>query len=338
MEIRKLISFGKGSFVVTLPKHWVIKNKLKKGSILSLEANAGSILISTDLAEEETESKTMSINIDNKSMDEIETEIITFYLTNYNIIELISKKLKDKDKKIKEAIMNLAGLEILEQTGTRITAKYLLDIREISLDSLVRRMDNITRSLVIDALECIEGVSNYSSIKQRDVDVNRLHFLIIRTARSALSSVKQLREMKKTNWEVYTFIVVAEKLEKIADRQKRIARCLRHLKLSKNFAEELKEVYNKIKDSYTQVMKAYYQKDKNLALKIELSNRDRIFACDRLLSKDIKKEYKIAEHKGRNGIMTHVHEHMIMTEIITNLKAMATSVKGIARAVLNAES
>ena len=141
--------------------------------------------------------------------------------------------------------------------------------------------------------------------------------------------------MNKNTLEVYEFLVVAEKLEKIADRQKRIARCLAKLKLSDNYAKELNEVYGSIKKSYFEVMKAYYQKDKKLAMKIELSNRDRIFSCDRLLSKDIKKDYRMQAKTGKNGLMQHVNEHMIMTEIITNLKAMATSVKGIARAVLN---
>ena len=37
MEFRKLISFGKTSFVMSLPKGWVVKNKLKKGDLIALE-------------------------------------------------------------------------------------------------------------------------------------------------------------------------------------------------------------------------------------------------------------------------------------------------------------
>jgi phosphate uptake regulator len=318
-----------------LPKEWVQKNKLKKGSNLSMDINSDSILISTDLAEEAVESTTTTINTDNKSIEEIETEIITAYLTNYNIIEIISKNLKSNDGQIKDIIMNLAGLEILEQTNTKITAKFLMDLREISLDSLVRRMDNITRSLVIDAVDCIRGSCNYSSIKQRDIDVNRLNFLIMRTIRQAMNSSKQQKKMVKTTWQLYTYLVLAEKLEKIADRQKRIARCLEQLKLSPNFAKELLKVYTSLKQSYIDVMTAYYKEDKKAALQIEMTNKERIFACDKLLSKDIKKEYKMLKKGSKDNLMTHVHEHMIMTVIITNLKAMATSVKLIARTIMN---
>ena len=91
MEFRKLISFGKSSYIVTLPKEWISRNNLKKGSALSIESDRNSVTISTNLGEKESEKKSMAINIDNKSMDEIRTEIVTAYLTNYDIIRSLFK-------------------------------------------------------------------------------------------------------------------------------------------------------------------------------------------------------------------------------------------------------
>ena len=327
MELRKIISFGKGSFIISLPKPWVTKHHLSKGSILSIEEGVSSLIISTSLSETKKEPKEITINADNKSLSEIRTEIVTAYLGTYDTIEIYSKSINSKDEQIKDAIKNLAGLEILEQTNSKITAKFLLDTREISIPSLIRRMDNITRSLIIDAIECIQGGCNYISIKQRDMDINRLHFLVMRSAR------KEMCSPKNNAWNLYKIIIIAEKLEKIADHQKRIARCLEQLKLSENFAQELKKVHIEIKDSFCQVMKSYYEKDKKLAMKIEQSNKKRIFTCDSILGKDIKKEYKMALTDKQ--LIPHVHEHMIMTEIISNLKAMTTSIKMIVRAVMN---
>jgi phosphate uptake regulator len=326
--------FGKGSYILSLPKDWIIKNKLKKGSVLSIDANTTSLLISTNLVEQETVKRTNTISADNKNIHEIETEIITSYLTGYDAIEIISKKMNDIDTKIKEIIMNLAGLEILEHTHTRLVARYLMDTREISLDSLIRRMDNITRSLIIDAINCIDGELNYISVKQRDMDVNRLHFLIIRTVRESIESPK-LSKSGSNVWQLFTNLIVGEKLEKIADRQKRIARCLQRLKLSEEFAKELRKAYENIQNSYIEVMTAYYKGDKKAALNIELSNRERVLACDHFLGEDIKKEYELAKQCNSHDLTPHINEHMIITEIVSNLKAMATSVKAIARAVMN---
>lgn len=333
IDVRKLISFGKGSYVISLPKYWIEKNNIKKGSILSLEPNANSLLVSTTLVEHEDERKTITISGDDKPMEELETEIVSAYLTNYDIIEIVSKKLKNIDEEVKKVIMNLAGLEILEQTSTKLTAKYLLNIKEISFESLIRRMDNITRSLMIDTAECLNGACNYESVRRRDLDVNRLHFLLLRTARADMTTARSL--FGKTAWQLYSVLEVSGRLEKIADRQKRIARGLNQLHLSKNFANELNTVYDRIKDSYIDVMKAYYQCDKNLARQIELTNRERTFVCDNLLSKDFEEEYQIIKNAKDKGM--YVHQHMIMTDIVFNLKAMARSVKTIARCVMNCD-
>ncbi len=332
MDVRKLISFGKGSYVVSIPKDWIQKNNLKKGSLLSMEVDSNSLLISSDLAESQQKLRVHRISVDKLSLDEIKTEIITAYLNAYHVIEIVSAKLNHQDEKIKECILNLAGLEILEQTSNKITAKFLIDMKEISLDSMVRRMDNITRSLIADTISCFNGACNYSSIQQRDADINRLEFLLIRAVRTAASSASELKTSGKTIWQLYSYLSIGERLEKIADRQKRIARGLEQLKISKKFSERFFEVYNSIKDSYLSVMTAYYKADKKIALQIELSIRPHIRACQDLLREDIRKHYTtLKDSKVRDGL----HEYMIMTEIIDNLKAMITSIKMIARVVLN---
>jgi Na+/phosphate symporter len=233
-------------------------------------------------------------------------------------------------------IKNLAGLLILEQTATKITARYLLDIKEVSLDTLIRRMDNITRSLIIDTMDSIRGKKNYTSIKQRDADVNRLNFLIIRTVSAALNSPKLRKKLEKEIPELCSYKFIAGRIEKIADRQKRISRCSEQLKISESFTEEILKVYKKIKESYTDTMKSYYNGDKKIAADIELTNKKRNEMCNKLLSKDIENEYTmLKKSKDNKEILTHVHEHMIITEMITNIKAVTRSVKMIARNILN---
>ena len=45
MEYRKLISFGKNSYVVSLPKNWVRQNKLKKGDLVYIEENVSNLVL-----------------------------------------------------------------------------------------------------------------------------------------------------------------------------------------------------------------------------------------------------------------------------------------------------
>ena len=66
-----------------------------------------------------------------------------------------------------------------------------------------------------------------------------------------------------------------------------------------------------------------------------ISNKSRINSCDKLLSSDIRKEYRMIRENRREKLVEHLHEHMIMSNIINNLKAMTTSVKMLARAIMN---
>ncbi|MBS3134491.1 AbrB/MazE/SpoVT family DNA-binding domain-containing protein, partial [Candidatus Woesearchaeota archaeon] len=45
MEHRNLIKFGNSSFVISLPKDWIDRNKLKKGDAIFIEQNGSENLI-----------------------------------------------------------------------------------------------------------------------------------------------------------------------------------------------------------------------------------------------------------------------------------------------------
>ena len=46
MEFRKLISFGKSSYVVSLPKAWVVQQKLKKGDLIAVDEAGPKLILS----------------------------------------------------------------------------------------------------------------------------------------------------------------------------------------------------------------------------------------------------------------------------------------------------
>jgi phosphate uptake regulator len=193
MDVRKLIGFGKGSFVISLPKNWVDANKLSKGALITVEESKAGLLLSPGSDATRKEENKITINVAHKDLPTIKSEIITAYLNDFDTIELLFKDLPKNGPKIKEIIRDLAGLEILEQTSHRLVAKDLLDINEISLQSIIRRMDLITRGMIEDTITCIEKKSDPDSVSQRDAEVNRLHFLAFRVIRKALSNPRYAR-------------------------------------------------------------------------------------------------------------------------------------------------
>ncbi len=332
--MRKLISFGKNSFVVSLPKQWVDKNNLKKGDLISIEEGKEGLLLKTgnvDLKKEEPSS--IVINAEDKSLDNLKTEIISAYLNNYNIIEVISKDLKTNAPAIRGILHDLAGLEVINQTSTRIVAKDLININELSITTLVRRMDNITRAMMEDATECFDGVDHADSLSHIDEEVNRLHFLAYRVIRSGLKDIRIVNSLGTTFLKLHSDHTVTIKIERIADNVKRIGRSLNHSKLNNKWRGELKGIFNGIKQSYLNVMKAYYTNDEKIALEIEGTNKERIKACDELFSKHNHEDLKF-EGGGKTGVCDFRVACDATTRILENMKEMSSGIKYIARTII----
>ncbi|MBU0615165.1 MAG: phosphate uptake regulator PhoU, partial [Nanoarchaeota archaeon] len=283
MEFRKLIAFGKGSYIVSIPKTWTERNNLKKGDMLSLEETSTGLLISNSAAEAIKEKKSVTIPIDGKDLSYITAEIISAYLSNADSIEILAKDLQKNAVPIKNTLINLAGMEILEQTSTKMVAKYLLDKREISIPLIIRRMDNITRAMIEDVIKCVDGCHSVENIIQRDTDVNRLHFLAFREIRAAILDPRIAKSIEMNQLDLHTTKHIVMRIERIADCQKAIATNLETVSLNDSSKKELKEIFILIKHLYFDAMKAYYTKDLKIAFQIELSIQRLLDTCDKFL-------------------------------------------------------
>ncbi len=337
MEYRKIIGFGGNSHVVSLPKNWMVVNNLKKGDVVYLEHENGALVLSANNIHSRHELRTIEIDAENKSIEAIKAEIVAAYLNNFDAIEIFSNNLKADAPQIKTILRNLAGLEIMMHTTKRIVAKDLLNTSEASIKSIIRRMDNIARVMIDDTTECIEGIDHYEDINQRDIDMNRLYFLVLRVARNAYLNPSIMKEFKTSAWELLMERNIATKIEKIADHQKRIARYLRTIHLNPKTREELKNVHAVIKGSYLNVMDAYYKKDKPLALEVNVSNRERIQLCNDFLIRNSEAKLQGEMNNDRVNIEKDPRYWTDLARIVENLKAMCSSIKYISRSVIDVD-
>jgi len=128
LDVRKLISFGKGTFIVSMPKPWVEKNHLKKGDLISIADDGHELIIRANSEEQKIESKEIIIDASDKSLDFLRVEIVSAYLSGYDVINIQLHQNSKNFQQIKEILRNLSGMEIMEQTSTRISAKNLCDL------------------------------------------------------------------------------------------------------------------------------------------------------------------------------------------------------------------
>ena len=314
MHTRKLVKAGSASHTVSLPKSWLDKNNLKKGDTIYITEKSDSELAVTAKPDEgsEEEKKEITIEVDDKSIGSIQREITSAYVNNYSKIHLAGKSIDTQAKKLRDVLHHFVALEVDEQTGSKISAKDLLNLNEISIEKTIRRMDMTLRSIMQDSIKSIGGRSLKESIEQRDDDVNRLYFLLFRILKSALNNQKIAANFQMSNDEILSTWYLTVNIENIADN----AKTLNKLMDKVNDKALLKEAFYEIQKAYEDVMKSHYNKDKKLADEVAGRRIDIFTKCTQLLIK--------TPTAGAS-------------EVIENLKSMTTNICNIARIVLDAE-
>jgi phosphate uptake regulator len=278
MEYRKLIAFGKSSFIVSLPKQWVTKHKLKKGDTIIFDEKDTNLLLQPKASHHEEEKKIM-INIDGKDIRRIQREIISAYIKNNKTISLIGDDIKGKAEKIQGFIQKLVALEIIEQDSKKIVAKDFLNIGDINLPQIMRKMDIITRSMLEDCKNMFDE-DNYENINLRDNDVNKFHFLVFRIVGLGMENSSILKKIDLEQKDLLNLWWLAFSVEKIADCVKRIARYMREIRLNDKNKQKFKKILDDVGKSYIEMMKGYYAKDSEIVHKILQKRKEIIKRCD----------------------------------------------------------
>ena len=327
IDVRKLISFGKGSFIISMPKGWVEKNHLKKGDLISVDDGGSELVISASAEEKKSDLKEITIDAKNKEISLLKAEIVSCYLNGYDTLNILFDSGNKDVPMIKEVIRNLSGMEIMEQTSTRLVAKNLINLNEISISNIIRRMDVIARAMMQDVISCSRDSSIYESIYNRDSDINRLYYLGFRVMKNAIQSPRAAKSLGIGTWQLHSDNLILNKIEKVADRQKRIARYLANSSLDRKAMADIERVYGDLAEAYNEVMKSYYSQDKGISYRIEVSIKDKTAVCNSFLER-YTRNYAMSKNNGSASNLVAV------AKIIENIKGTAVEIRDMARAVL----
>ncbi len=268
MEYRKLISFGKSSFVVSLPKSWVTQNKLKKGDLVYFEERNPDLILSKKELHDDSVEKSIIINVDGKPLDRIEREVNSAYILNYRTITIKGEEVKVNIKSIQQILQNLIALETMEQTPNSLIAKDFLDMDKVSVDEIIHKMDMVTRAMFKESCQHFTA-QNYENINERDKDVNRLYFLLYRAVLYGMNNPALiLKNFKLNSIALFNHLFSGYYIESVADEVRRISRHLHNLKLSPKEKETVEQFLNTLYNYYLDTMKVLYSKNVELALEL----------------------------------------------------------------------
>ncbi len=299
VEFRKLIAFGKSSYVVSLPKKWVERNKLKRGDNIWVDVKKEKLVLSSKLEKENKQDKTITIFIDGKSDKDILRNIISAYINNYKNIILSGKELKDKSIVIREILHGLLALEIMEQTSNKMISRDFLDMNTVDIKGVLRKMDNITRSMLIDMKSCFDE-KKAAHISDMDKDINRLSYLLYRAIKYKMNNPSPDKQFYMSNIDLLIAWQYGKLIEDICDNIKRISRVVEGVKFKKQ-EPVVKELFNDFRNLYTNTLKAFYEKNKESALKLAHSKAKIIEKCNKLCEQKLNPDLVVVIERIRSS-------------------------------------
>ena len=254
--------------LVTLPKEWVDANNLVKSSEIEIETSQNSLSITAN--KDTRPSKEVVISYPLPKEENIVADITGAYLLGYDIIKIKGKTsipIEDREK-IRESMRRLVGVEIVEEESSSITIQFLLDATSLNPKKILKRMSTIAIGMFNETLEGLvsEDKTNLQTMSNRDIEINRQYFLLVRLIRSTMVDRRLASVFNLENIDILDYRIAANLLEMAGDTIVELANLISKTTVSK---VELKKIYNIVKDTeniYKKSIDAFIANDRLLAI------------------------------------------------------------------------
>ena len=265
--VRRLQKIG-SSILVSLPKEWVDANNLDKSSQVEIETGQDSVSISVN--KENRPTKELVISYPLSKEENIVANITGAYLLGYDVIEINSKSIipgKDREE-IRNSMRRLVGMEIIEEDASHINMQFLLDATTLNPAKILKRMSSIALGMYDDVLTGLisDDKSNLQTLSNRDVEVNRQYFLLVRLIRSTLVDRRLANAFNLENIDVLDYRVAANVLENAGDSIVEISNFIFNFSLSKEYSKKIYDVVRDFNKLAEKSIDAFTKPDRLLAI------------------------------------------------------------------------
>lgn len=271
METRKIQMTGGSSYIVTLPKEWIVSNSLKKNDTVNITVNEDRTLTLSS-AEVPTvrsrNSKIISVD-DTDDPESLFRILLGAYMAGFGELDIRSSgMISGKSMDVIERFVQTAiGLEIIEATDQSVTVKDLVDPSEMKLTKSLERMKSLVKNMLSDIFEALrnDDTETLDDIIGRDVDVDRLEWLTTRQTKMIQNDAAVAKKMEMSASEAMTFYTLCRIMERIGDHAiiltKNCNKIMKSKSLSEKMRSELSEMGNDTVRIFTESMDLFSGKD-----------------------------------------------------------------------------
>jgi len=228
MEGRKLQLTGGSTYVVSLPKRWVLDAGLKAGDTVFLETEGdGAVSVRSRPAERAPLRRRLFEEKGEERREHLLRKLIGAYIGGFNLIEIrfptetapfVRRVARDFSRMV-------IGPEVIEESRNAVVIQDLSDTAELSAEKCLRRMHLTVRSMHQDALQALRTHDEALArdVAQRDQDVDRLYWMVAKQYNVA-HSPGAAAPNAQGKVELQNYRLIAKLFERSGDHAERIAR------------------------------------------------------------------------------------------------------------------
>ena len=255
---RRLQKIG-SSILVSLPKEWVDANNLNKSNQVEIETNQNNLSIRTQ--QSKRPSKEIEISYPLPKGESIVPTMTGAYLLGFDLIKIVGKSpisISDRES-VRGSMRRLVGMEIIDEDAINISVQFLLDETSVNPQNILKRMSSIALGMFSDVVSSLQSgdKTNLETISNRDAEINRQYFLLVRLIRSTIMDTRLAGIFNLENIDILDYRIAANTLEIAGDTVVELSESLIKSNLSKvelkklhDFAKDIEEIQIKSIDSF----------------------------------------------------------------------------------------
>ena len=297
MISRKLVKSGPSSHVIVLPKAFIDENKLKTGDSVYLERQGATRLLVQAAWHHDPRivPRIRTIDVGHRQLRHVERDIIEAYLKNYNEI-IINLEHPNQAPTVKKYIGFLVALEVVQEDAKQIIARDFLNYNDLDVVRALRRIEHIVGWMLEDLATVEKEPSTADLLFERDFEVNRMGYLLMRVLQAAAKDPSLLETLHLDPLGVIRLWSVNIHLEKLGDEAKHIGKKLKELGRIPEARAEFWAIHAAILELYRSVFAALWSGSRKTVeqnAETRLALKSRIEVYDRMT-----KSVELAEIMG----------------------------------------
>lgn len=192
------------------------------------------------------------------------------YLLGYDVIKIKGKAsipIGDREK-IRNSTRRLVGMEIVEEDSTTINMQFLLDATTLNPQKILKRISNLVLGMFSDTISGLMDAdrSNLRTIGNRDDEVNRQYFLLVRLIRSTMIDQRLASAFNLENIDILDYRIAANLLEGAGDTVVELAKSVYSTTISKSYLKKIYDVTKNFELMEEKTINGFINNERKLAI------------------------------------------------------------------------